>query len=297
MRITAAAWLSACLAILPAARARAQAWLPPGGSVNVGFVFNDTFNRQHYLPNGGTIDVGHTHTYIDSLVMSYAPSSRFLLAATVPFVRARYIGTHPHKGSTVDDGQYHSTITDLRLQLHYQWLEEPFALAPYIGIVRPLRDYPTLGHATAGRGLNEEFIGFYVAKSLDEWLPRTYVQARYAYSFVEKRAGVSHDQSNADFELGCFPNGPRWSVRAVAYWQNTYGGIDVPVAVSSPLYPYHDQLARERYVQIGGGVAWTATRRLNTYALYKHSVSGADGHRLNDGFTLGFGYTLRRGVQ
>jgi hypothetical protein len=296
MRLTAAAWLGAGLAILPAARANAQAWLPPAGSINVGFVFNDNFNRQHFLPNGDTIDVGHTRTYVDSLVMSYAPSSRFLLSATVPYVRARYIGTHPHIGSTVDDGQYHGNITDLRLQLHYQLLEGPFALAPYIGIVQPLRDYPTLGHAAPGRGLKEDLLGFYVAQSLDEWLPRTYLQARYAYSFVEKRAGVSHDQSNADLELGYFP-GPRWSVRAVAYWQHPHGGINLPVPVSSPLYPYHDQIARERYLQLGGGVAWTVTSRLNTFFLYKQSVSGANGHRINDGFTLGFGYTLERGVQ
>jgi Putative MetA-pathway of phenol degradation len=296
MRVTAVRWLGACIAALLGANASAQAWLPAKGSVNVGFVFNDTFNKQHYTSNGDTVDAGHTRVYVDSLTMSYAPTSRVLLAGTLPFVRARYIGRNPHPGSVVDDGRYHSTITDLRLQLHYQLLEEPFAFAPYVGIVIPLHDYPTLGHATPGRGLNEQLVGFYAAKSLDQWLPRTYVQMRYTYAFVEKRAGVSHDRSNADFEIGFFPD-PRWSVRALASWQHTHGGIDVPIPVTSPLFPFHDQLVRERYVQIGAGVAWSVTDRLSTYLLYKQSVSGANGHRINDSFIFGVGYAIGHGPQ
>jgi hypothetical protein len=286
--------LAAILSIAAAATAHAQAWLPSAGSVNLGFVYNDTFNRQHYLPNGNTVDVGHTRTYTDSLTASYSPTSRFLIAGTLPYVRSRYMGTRPHPGSVVDDGHLHSSITDLRLQVHYQWIEEPFAFAPYVGVVMPLRDYPTLGHATPGRGLNEQLVGFYTAKSLDRWLPRTYLQARYAYAFVEKRAGVSHDRANADFEIGYFPD-RRWSVRALASWQHTYGGINVPVPVTSPYFPYHDQLARERYVQLGGGVAWSVSDRFSASLLYKKSVSGANGHRINDGFTVGFSYLARHG--
>jgi hypothetical protein len=288
--------LAAVLAIAATATVQAQAWLPPAGSVNLGFVYNDTFNRQHYLPNGDTVDVGHTRTYTDSLTASYAPASRWLIAGTLPYVRSRYMGTHPHPGSVVDDGRLHSSITDLRVQLHYQWIDGSFALAPYIGVVYPLSDYPTLGHATPGRGLREQIVGFYVAKSLDRWLPRTYVQARYAYSSVERRAGISHDLANMDFEIGYFPE-RRWSVRALASWQHTYGGINVPVPVTSPYFPYHDQLARERYVQLGGGAAWSVTNRFSTSLLYKKSVSGANGHRINDGFTVGFGYLVRPGGQ
>jgi hypothetical protein len=296
MRSLSSTWLAAILAVTLASSAYAQAWLPPKGSFNVGVVFNDTFNKQHYLSNGDTTDAGHTRVFVDSLTVSYAPTSRFLIAGTLPFVRTRYMGSKPHPGSVVDDGRFHSTVTDLRLQLHYQWIEEPFAFSPYIGVVIPLHDYPTLGHASLGRNLNEQLVGFYTAKSLDQWLPRTYVQARYAYAFVEKRAGVSHDRSNADIEIGFFPD-PRWSVRALASWQHTHGGIDVPLPASSPLFPYHDQLIRERYVQVGAGVAWSLNDRFSTYLIYKKSVSGANGHTMNDSFTFGLGYAVGHGGQ
>ena len=84
-------------------------------------------------------------------------------------------------------------------------------------------DYETLGHAAPGRGLNELNLGFYIAKSLDQWIPNTYVQARYNYAFVEQVVGVSHDRTNADLEVGYFVN-PRFSIRVLYAYQNTHGG-------------------------------------------------------------------------
>lgn len=289
MHPAAARSLGVLIATWLVPNAWAQAWLPPKHSFGVGLVHADTLNKDHYTPSGGTVDVGHTRTFVDTLLVSYSPTSRILIAGAIPYVRARYYGSRPHPGSEVDDGDFHSSVTDVHLQVHYQWRVEPFALAPYLEIVIPTTDYPTLGHATAGRGLEEQTLGFFVGKSLDQWLPRTYLQARYAYSFVEKVAGVSHDRSNADLELGYFFN-PQWSMRAIASWQNTHGGIDVPVPPSNPYYPYHDQIARERYVRVGAGLAWSLNERSSSYLLYQRSVSGANGHRLNDGFTLGYSY-------
>jgi hypothetical protein len=278
------------LVILPHP-ALAQAWLPPKGSFSYGLIYNDTLNKQHYLPSGDTTDVGHTRSYITTLSLGYAPADRWLVTASVPFVRARYYGPRPHPGSVVDDGRFHSTITDLRVELHYQWFESPVAFSPYVGVVIPLHPYPTFGHASLGRRLHEQLFGFYSAMSLDEWIPRTYLQVKYSYAFVEKRADISHDRSNADLELGYFPD-PRWSIRAIAYWQWTHGGIDVPVPPTSPFFPVHDQIAAERYFQLGGGAAISVTRQLNAYALYRRSLSGANGHRVNDGLTLGFTYSI-----
>ena len=52
-------------------------------------------------------------------------------------------------------------------------------------------------HATPGRGLNEELVGFYTGKSLYQWLPRTYVQLKYAYAFVERRGGTQRHAPDA----------------------------------------------------------------------------------------------------
>ena len=92
-------------------------------------------------------------------------------------------------------------------------------------------------------------------------------------------------------ELGYFLN-PRWSVRALVSWQHTHGGIDVPVSLDNAYYPYHDRLAAERYVQAGGGIAWSLGASSDIYLIYKRSLSGADGHRLSNGFTVGYAHAF-----
>jgi hypothetical protein len=273
---------------------RGQAWLPDEKTLGVSVVHNDVTNNQHYLANGDANDVGHTRVLSETFSLTYSPSDRWLLSASIPYVHARYHGEFPHRGTSIDDGQYRGTFTDLRLEAHYQVLETPFAFAPFVGLIIPTHRYAALGHAAPGRDLREQWLGFYVGKSLDEWLPRTYVQLRYNFAFVEKKVGVSHNRSNLDLEVGYFFN-PRWSVRALAGWQRTHGGIDLPVPPGTYYYPYHDQLGGERYFQVGGGVAWAFGESSNVHLLYKRSLSGANGHRLNNGFTVGFAHAFTLG--
>jgi len=75
-------------------------------------------------------------------------------------------------------------------------------------------------------------------------------------------------------------------------WQRTHGGIDVPVPRTDRYYPYHDRLAAERYLQVGGGVAFGWGANSSAYLVYKTALSGANGHRLNNGFTLGVAYSF-----
>ena len=271
-----------------------QAWLPDEHTLSVNFVHNDIENNDHYLPNGDELDVGHTRVFNDAFSVAYSPSDRWLISAGIPYVRARYHGSHPHAGTHIDDGQYRGTFTDLRVELHYQAFEKPFAFAPFIASIVPTHDYPTLGHAAPGRRLAEQWVGFYLGKSLDDWLPRTYVQVRYNFAFVEKKIGVTHNRSNLDMECGYFINS-KWSVRGLASWQRTHGGIDVPVPVKSRFYPYHDQLAAERYLEVGGGVAWAVREVTSVYLLYKKALNGADGHKLNNEFSLGLATSFSLG--
>ena len=266
----------------------AQAWLPAKGSYSYGIDYNDTFNIHHYDSHGVAGDFGHTRVFTAAVSGSYSPTDRVMLSASLPWVRSEYHGAFPHP-TYVDDGQYHDTFTDLRFDAHYQWIDGSFAVAPYVAFVIPTHNYITLGHAAPGRGLNEAWIGTFIGKSLDAWLPRTYVQVRMNYAFVEKVAGVKHDRINADGEIGYFVN-PRWSVRAICNWQDTDGGIGLPVPPSNPLYPHHDQLGATRYLNLGGGVAWQATNRLGTYAIYTTSMHGRNGHELDRSFSFGLGY-------
>jgi hypothetical protein len=281
-----------CLAILllPGSVA-AQAWLPGKGELSLNADYADALSKKHYLPDGQEVDVGHTRSQTTALTASYAASDRISLVASLPWVQTRYSGERPHPGE-IDDGHSHSTFTDLYLAAHYQLMLEPFALAPYVATVIPTHEYETLGHAAPGRGLNEYWIGFYAGKSLHPWIPRTYVQARYNYAIVEQVAGIGHDRSNIDLEAGYFVN-ERFSVRALLAWQTTHGGIDVPIPPSDPLFPYHDQLGAEGHLNVGGGASWAINPRLGLYVSYMQSIRGENGHKLDQGLSLGVSYLYR----
>lgn len=287
------AWLTLGAFILLLMRSRAadaQAWLPEAGSFNFNTAYSDNLNKKHYLPDGKEFDAGQTRTQTIALNATYALTDDWLLEVGVPYVSAKYSGPFPHP-TEVDDGGYHASLTDVHLALHFQALLEPFALAPYAAMVIPLEDYETLGHAAPGRGLQEYWLGFYAGKSLDEWLSGVYVVGRYNYAFVEKVVGVSHDRSNLDFELGWFFT-PEWSVRTLFSAVETHGGIQVPVPRTHPLFDHHDQLARERLRNVGVGLAWSMSDSIDVYVLYLESVWGESAHKLNQGVTLGFSYSI-----
>lgn len=273
---------------LPLHAALAQAWLPPGDAVSASLTHVNTLNLEHYLPDGAEFDAGHTRTYTYAFTIAYSPTDRLMITAGLPYVMTRYWGERPHP-TEVDDGHEHSSFTDLRVSLHYQWLESPVALAPYVAYVTPVTDYETLGHAAPGRGLNETWVGFGIGKNLDEWVSRTYIQGRANYAFVEKVANVAHDRSNYDLEVGYFIS-PQWSVRALAFWQVAHGGVDVPMPPSNPLFPYHDQLAAESYTNVGVGAAYAASPQFSVYATYLTSLRGRNGHKLDQGITVGLSY-------
>lgn len=275
------------VALLPTPSA-AQAWLPEKGTFSLNLDYFNSLSRKHYLPDGQEIDVGHTRLQTTSLSASYAVSDRINFTASLPWVQTRYDGDRPHPGE-IDDGHSHSTITDVYLAAHFQLTLDPVAIAPYVAALVPTHDYPTLGHSAPGRGLNEYWLGFYAGKSLHSWIPRTYVQARYNYAFVEKIAGIDHDRSNADFEVGYFLNS-RVSVRAFVDWQETHGGIDVPIPPSNPLFPYHDQLGAEGHLNVGGGLSWSMNDRFGIYCSYRQSIRGENGHKLDHGLSLGMSY-------
>jgi hypothetical protein len=270
--------------------AHGQAWLPSEGSAGFALDYSDMLNKKHYTSTGDEVDVGHTDTQVLSFSGSYSPSDRWALSASLPLVRTRHRG--PGLGghdTAIDDGTWHSTVTDLQLLVSYQALGGPVGLAPYAGLVIPTHDYETFGHSAPGRGLNELWLGFFAGTSLHEWIPRTYVQLRGNYAFVEEVADVAHDRTNATLELGFFVN-RSISVRALVSSQWTHGGIDVPVPTTDPLFPYHDQLAAEEFVNIGAGGTWAINPRVSAYGMYMQAVEGTNAHKLDHRVSIGVSY-------
>ena len=285
------------VALVPAA-ASAQAWLPDEGSFNTSFLFNDVLNKEHWLPNGDTVDVGHTRSQTYALLASYGVTDKVMVSASLPYIVTRFWdkqGRPSHGGQPgfgVDDGDEHGSFTDLRVGVHYQLLEQPFALAPFVAYVTPVADYYTRGHAAQGRGLDELIVGFGAGKSLDPWLPRTYAQLRYSYGFVEQLQDLAHDRENINLEIGTFITA-RWSVSLYGAFQWTHGGVDVPTPVSSPYFLNHDALAEDEFINAGVGTGFALTPSLTAFAVYMHGLEGRNGHKMEHGLTIGFSYGYR----
>ncbi len=290
-------WLGLALvaAALQPGMALAQAWLPDEGTLSFALTYNDTLNREHYLANGDVIDVGHTRARSYGMLVSYSPTDRLMLVAGVPYVRTRYWGPPSHGGAPeihVDDGEIHTSFTDFRLSAHYQLMEYPVAFTPLVAVVFPSNDYETAGHAAHGRMLNELWLGFQLGKNLDPWIPRTYTQLRYTYAFVEEVEHIHHDRSNVNFELGVFLT-RNWNVSAFGAWQQTHGGIDLPIPRSHPLFPNHDRIGDDEYFNVGLGMGYSLTEQWSGFVTYMQGDSGRNGHKLNQGVTIGFAYGYR----
>jgi hypothetical protein len=275
--------------------ASAQAWLPDKGSFNSTILYNDVRNREHWLSNGNTLDVGHTRSRTFAFLANYGITDRLMVSGSLPYVITEYSGPPSHGGQPgfdVDDGDEHGAFTDIRVGLHYQVLERPFALAPFVAYVRPVSSYYTRGHAAQGRDLEELLLGFSAGKSLDPWIPRSYAQLRYSYGFVEKVMDVAHDRSNLNLEIGTFFNSS-WNVSLYGAWQWTHGGINVPVPPTNQYFLVHDQLAADEYFNAGIGTGYAFTPELTGFAMFMHGFSGENGHRMNEGVTVGFTYGFR----
>lgn len=107
-------------------------------------------------------------------------------------------------------------------------------------------------------------------------LPRAYVHGRYTYSFVQGLAGVSLDRSNAELEFG-YPFTPRLSVRALAAWLHTHGGVPFSVAYEDvEFYLVHDRLLASRYWHLGAGATFAITDSVDLDAALVTFLAGSD---------------------
>ena len=281
------------VALAPAA-SFAQAWLPDKGDFNTTFLINDILNEQHWTSTGDTVGGTRVESQTYALLGTYGLTDRWMVSAALPFVNTHYSGPPSHGGAAgfdVDDGDEHGSWTDLRVGVHFQALEQPFALAPFVAYVTPISDYYYRGHAAQGRNVEEFLIGFSAGKSLDPWLRRTYAQMRYSYAFVEKVLGKTHDRDNLGLEIGTFIT-PRWSVSAYGQFQWTHGGLTA-FGPSSPYFLDHDSLIQAEYFNAGLGTGFAVTPDMTMFMMYMHGFEGRNDHRLNRGLTLGLSYGFR----
>jgi opacity protein-like surface antigen len=304
--------------LVPAAPTRAQAWLPPAGEAFISIGYSNVFVTKHYLfstggpPSDNTeVDRGHIRSQSAGAELGYAITDRFAVSVGLPFTSAKWYRTcatcgAPHNptvngvsyhGTLIDDGNYHSTFQDYRVQALYQVARNPVALTPFVGIVIPSHDYQYYAHAAVGRGLREYLLGVNFGGQLYRVLPGAYVQAHYSYAFVERVLGIHHDRSSGALELGYFLT-PSLGARFLASGFYTHGGIcncsdlalGTPVNASNPYRLHHDQIEHASGISLGGGLSYQLTGSVDVYANYLRTVLGHGGHKIDHGISFGFGW-------
>jgi hypothetical protein len=162
-----------------------------------------------------------------------------------------------------------------------------------VALVIPTHTYETFGHAAPGRGLNEEWVGVAVGKTLDQWIPRTYVDARFTYAFVQAVQHISHDKENVEAEVGYFFT-PYLSAQGFWHWQQTLGGIPLPVPSGAPLYPYHDQLGAAGYTAVGFSTAWSYSDQSQFSFSFSKDLMGRNGHKIDSVYAISYDYQFHR---
>jgi hypothetical protein len=297
-------------ALLSPAMARAQAWLPPKGEAWLSLGYGNTFATKHYfgVVHPGEIDAGHMRGQAIGLQMGYGVTDRFELSVGIPFVSNKYYCTDPsspfctpHPSLTrpdysIDNGLYHGTFQDYRINVGYQLFTGEIAVAPFATAVIPSHDYVYFAHSAPGKGLHQYLLGFNAGASLDRILPGSYVQASYDYAFVEHVLGINLNRSDFGIELGYFLSflSPSLGIRFLGTGYYTHGGLAFvapPDLLQRPngleLFYHHDQIGKARAVNLGGGLSYLLTGSTEIYATYLRSVYGRDGVKIDQGISFG----------
>jgi hypothetical protein len=298
-------FLSGAVAFFCAQSALAQAWLAPKGEASFAVAYGNVYTRDHLFSEGERFDRGSIRMNVAIFGLTYSFTDRLAGSASLPYVVTRYEGAAPH-AARVDDGEYHGSFTDLRLDLRYNLLREPLVVTPFVATIIPTRDYPTFAHAAPSSGLEQYVVGVAMGRRLDPILESGFAQLRYSYAFAEEVLGISHDRSNVDIELGYFLT-QSLGVSATGSYQKTHGGLDLPAPGTpesaafqrSPYFVHHDQLGQSNFLNVGGAVSYALTGTVDVFASYQTMVWGRNVHAIQPGlaFGLSWGFSPKRVIR
>ena len=290
--------LAAALVILSAAPAWAQAWLPSQGEITTSFVFSSSFVDEHDL-NGFRDPNSNIHTQSFLADVTFGVRDNLAITVSLPVVWGRYVnqGTPPHPTS-LDDGKYHSTATDLRIDVRYNVLNRRnLVITPYLGSVTPSHGYEYFAHAAPGRRVNELQMGVMVGTTLDALLPGTFVQGRYGFGLQEKFLDISHNRSVYSAETGYFAT-PDIRVFGMVSGQITHGGLDLfrgaNLVWPANQWRNHDRITRENFLNVGGGVGWTVNDVIDVFGSYTKAVHSVNTHVLDRAIIVGASFRLQK---
>jgi hypothetical protein len=272
--------------------AHAQAWVGDKGALDFSLDYNLGISDKVIQDKGPDFTSAGTTAHQFTLGAEYAPVDHLAVNVGLPLVLLRYSGTlnmYPHPGGgSYDDGNTHTTLTDLRAGVRYQVLDEPIALAPHIAVTIPVANYETVGNTVAGRHLKALHLGLGIGHVFGE---ATYVHLLYEFSLVERydRTAVTKTfgQKRSDFAatIGHKLLDQRLDIHIDANGRVTHGGVNFSEInfAAPPTDPatfdvaqFHDAILAESIYLVGGGVGYQLNNNLGVSLSGRLFVAGAN---------------------
>lgn len=278
----------------------AQAFVPDRGQGAVNVSYQGGIVKRHLSVNGSS-DGGRIDSQALLTDFSIGLGHKFALSFGLPYIGSKYIGTKPHtllpqevplypNFKSLDDGNYHSTFQDFRVELRYGMRRGAWAVTPFVTSITPSHDYEFLSHAAVGRRMRELQIGTYAGRLLDPWLPGGFFQLGYAHGFEQDIDYHPRQRSILTLEGGYFLTS-RLRVFGEASGQVTWGGINIHHSARADLtgadYIHHDQIQRANAIDLGGGASLDLSDRIALVGSFTRTVWGINGHSQWGVLTLG----------
>lgn len=248
------------------------------------------FGRHHAMSQGEALDLGHMFTQALMLDLDYSLTDRLAVRLALPAIMGKYEGSAPHvfvrnqpqTRVVLDNGLYHGGLQDFRFDVRYNVSQKKLMITPFFQTVIPSRDYPTLGHGAVGTDQREYRIGVSLGRRLNPFLPRAYVQARYAFGFVEKVANIAPKRSYAEFQLGYILS-RRLSLQGSAVWTHSHNGIEYingvfPATLTNEQWVNHDRIGRVGLLDGGITANYAVSQSTSLFFGFGRSIQGANTH-------------------
>lgn len=265
--------------------ARAQAWVGDQGALDLGLDYQLSVSSKVVADEMDYPDTGTTSHQI-LVGAEYVPIPKLAVNVALPLQMLKYTGDpafiHPGGGS-YDDGDYHTTFTDLRAGARYQVLDEPVALAPHLAFTLPVADYETVGNTVAGRHLKMLHVGLGVGTILGT---SSYVHLLYEFTLAEKYDRTpeteQHSQNRSDvaFTIGHTLLDLGLDIHLDANMRRTHGGVTFEQLDAGELSPseadYHDAILDEDILLVGGGIGYRVNNALSLSLSGRLFVAGTN---------------------
>jgi hypothetical protein len=268
----------------------AQAWVNPKDEGTVSMLYQYGFDRYHAMSLGEAVDRGHTTLQALMLDVDYSLTDKLAVRLALPFIEGRYSGSQPHllvRGQPdteveLDNGLYHGGPQDFRFDVRYNLSQKHLMITPFVQATIPSHDYATLGHGAIGTDQREYRIGVNLGRQLNPWLPKAYVQGRYAFGMVQEVANVAPKRSYAEFQFG-YVLSRHLSLQAFTIWTHSHNGIDFinglfPNNLTDEEYLNHDRISRLNLLDVGGSASYRVTRKTNLFFGWGRSIEGTNTH-------------------